>query len=380
MSYNTLSHELTIDATSPDLNVLTTAYAMATYPNVTLRLKVGTLKTYGTASFEDYRCDTFVGSRVVRWHRTRASACDSSGGAGCKGTDGALEPVANLFDFASPAEYGNWPVTSSWTEINGLGCSGHLERAAVDYHHVSSISVGVTGNLIVASRNLNTVWSLAADGSTVQWMLSASIGGSAKIAGATVYAFERDADMFYAPHSVVQLSDGRLMMMDDGTGRPGCLEGDAADDQVSPAFVGCFSRAAIYSLDEAAGVAKLDWQFEIGADASSAQLDSGTADADQMTSVMTTGQYNWDGGSAYRLESGHVLVGVTSPYNGRGAGMRAYNANHSMTGWEVDEHAQVRAKLTIPHPYDQSKAKGGYRLLPWKSVGGESQDAPTSGC
>ena len=99
-----------------------------------------------------------------------------------------------------------------------------------------------------------------------------------------------------------------------------------------------------------------------------------------MTSVMTTGQYNWDGGSAYRLESGHVLVGVTSPYNGRGAGMRAYNANHSMTGWEVDEHAQVRAKLTIPHPYDQSKAKGGYRLLPWKSVGGESQDAPTSGC
>ena len=131
---------------------------------MTLRLKVGTLKTYGTASFEDYRCDTFVGSRVVRWHRTRASACDSSGGAGCKGTDGALEPVANLFDFASPAEYGNWPVTSSWTEINGLGCSGHLERAAVDYHHVSSISVGVTGNLIVASRNLNTVWSLAADG------------------------------------------------------------------------------------------------------------------------------------------------------------------------------------------------------------------------
>ena len=73
-----------------------------------------------------------------------------------------------------------------------------------------------------------------------------------------MYAFERDADMFYAPHSVVQLSDGRLMMMDDGTGRPGCLEGDAADDQVSPAFVGCFSRAAIYSLDEAAGVAKLE--------------------------------------------------------------------------------------------------------------------------
>ena len=78
--------------------------------------------------------------------------------------------------------------------------------------------------------------------------------------------------------------------------------------------------------------------------------------------------------------TGSVLVGVTSPYNGRGAGMRAYNANHSMTGWEVDEHAQVRAKLTIPHPYDQSKAKGGYRLLPWKSVGGESPDAPTSGC
>ena len=49
----------------------------------------------------------------------------------------------------------------------------------------------------------------------------------------------------------------------------GLPRGDAADDQVA-AFVGCFSRAAIYSLDEAAGVAKLDWQFEIGAGASGA--------------------------------------------------------------------------------------------------------------
>ena len=249
---------------------------------MTLRLKVGTLKTYGTASFEDYRCDTFVGSRVVRWHRTRASACDSIGGAGCKGTDGAPEPVAN------PLTSRRRPSTATGpSRRRGPRSTASAARATSSARRSttttsSSISRRRDGNLIVASRNLNTVWSLAADGSTVQWMLSASIGGSAKIAGATVYAFERDADMFYAPHSVVQLSDGRLMMMDDGTGRPGCLEGDAADDQVSPAFVGCFSRAAIYSLDEAAGVAKLDWQFEIGADASSAQLDSGTADADQI--------------------------------------------------------------------------------------------------
>ena len=43
----------------------------------------------------------------------------------------------------------------------------------------------------------------------------------------------------------------------------------------------CFSRAVIYSLDAARGTATLDWQFEVGVDPSSAQLNTGTADAEQ---------------------------------------------------------------------------------------------------
>ena len=45
----------------------------------------------------------------------------------------------------------------------------------VDYHHVSSVAVGPSSNLIVASRNLNAVWSLAADGSGASWVLSSSL-------------------------------------------------------------------------------------------------------------------------------------------------------------------------------------------------------------
>ena len=51
---------------------------------------------------------------------------------------------------------------------------------------------------------------------------------------------------------------GDVVLMDDGTNRPGCNDGDddGSDD------TGCFSRAARYRLDHALGVAELVWQFE----------------------------------------------------------------------------------------------------------------------
>ena len=43
----------------------------------------------------------------------------------------------------------------------------------LDYHHVSSVSVSATtGDYIVASRNLDTVWCLKRDGSGALWTLS----------------------------------------------------------------------------------------------------------------------------------------------------------------------------------------------------------------
>ena len=65
-----------------------------------------------------------------------------------------------MFDLASPTMYGDEPLTMTWTEEDNMVCSGGVSRSAVDYHHVSSVSVGTAGDLIVSSRNLNTVWAL----------------------------------------------------------------------------------------------------------------------------------------------------------------------------------------------------------------------------
>ena len=100
------------------------------------------------------------------------------------------------------------------------------------YHHVSSVSVGSTGNYIVASRELSTIWSLAHDGSGVQWTLSSQLESD--------FMFANPRDAFYQPHDVIELPNGNLLVIDDGTNRPGCYDRVTAE---------CFSRAVMYALD-----------------------------------------------------------------------------------------------------------------------------------
>ena len=138
---------------------------------------------------------------------------------------------------------------------------------------MSSVSVGVDANLLVASRELNTVWSLAHDGSGVQWTLSASLGE--RDDGSSI-AFERDADMFYSPHDAKQLANG------------------------------------------------------------------------------------------------NVLVGLTQVVPSR-----AWNPQASMLVFEVDARGDAVAHMSVPRPTQTSGvAFGGYRTLPWASVGGESETDP----
>ena len=66
---------------------------------------------------------------------------------------------------------------------------------------------------------------------------------------------ERDIDLFYQPHDATMLEDGRLMMIDDGNDRPGCVP--LMD------YKGCFSRAVIYALDIDNQKAHLEWQLEM---------------------------------------------------------------------------------------------------------------------
>ena len=61
---------------------------------------------------------------------------------------------------------------------------------ALDYHHISSVSVGRDDAYIVSSRNLDTIWALARNGSGALWTLSSSMNRSD-------FAFERPIDKFY---------------------------------------------------------------------------------------------------------------------------------------------------------------------------------------
>ena len=131
--------------------------------------------------------------------------------------------------------------------------------------HVSSIAVGTQNNWIVTLRNLNTVLSLARNGTrALQWTLSSSLESD--------FAFSHDVAKFYQPHSAQQLPNGDLLLLDDGNDRPGCLggtESGALDDDLpavsanaSARTAGCFSRAVMYSLERGPPpVARLVWQF-----------------------------------------------------------------------------------------------------------------------
>ena len=158
----------------------------------------------------------FYGAEIVRWNRG----------------DNVVEPLYDLFDFASPDRD---MFSMAWNTVKG-SCSGRdgpglIEEEGVEYHHVSSVSVGSDANYIVASRELSTIWSLAHDGSGVQWVLSSQLKSD--------FQFARARDAFYQPHDVLQLPNGHLLVVDDGTNRPGCS--DKVNSQ-------CWSRFVMYSL------------------------------------------------------------------------------------------------------------------------------------
>ena len=134
------------------------------------------------------------------------------------------------------------------------------------------------------------------------------------------------------------------------------------------------SRALIYKLNFTEHTVDVVWQFEdpYGLEAlkrygEGEGLDADRAGEEGWTQTMTHDQFNFDGGSVYRLASGHNLVAFTSLFNNR-----AYNQNYSMYAWEADgTTAEARSTIIVPHGTDAMKTSGGYRMTPWNSIHGE---------
>ncbi|KAH8057252.1 hypothetical protein JL722_6901 [Aureococcus anophagefferens] len=289
------------------------------------------------------KADTFFGTQIVAWDRE---------------TDD-MTVLYDLFDLA-PADSATLE-SSNWNAVRG-GCSGNTTLTGVEYHHVSSVTVGVESNLLASSRTLNTIWSLAHDGSGARWTLSSSLeaGHCADCAdaGGVWYAFEKDADRFYDPHGALQLPNGDVLVVDDGDDRPGC----AVDRRGQ-----CFSRVVCYALDAAAKVARVRWQFEWPygfADADGAALAMDVAARDACSSV---------GGSVAPLANGNYLVAFTS-VDARSAD----DARGSALAFEVDVAGGAAAvsRLAVPTPLADQDKQGAYRLVPWDSIAAETHVCP----
>ena len=267
----------------------------------------------------------------------------------------------DLFELADPTKD---MFEQAWNTLEGH-CSGGQSLVGVDYHHVSSISVGPFDNLLVTSRELNTVWSLAHNGSGVQWSLSSSL----ESASGPRVEFERDAMAFYSPHDVKQMPNGDLLVIDDGATRPGCYDQVAAN---------CFSRAAMYAIDLDANRARVVWQF------SHPTALSGD-DPNNWAAVMGGDTYNACGGSVEKLPNGNYLVAFTG-MSADSQGEHDWDTTRTAFAWEIDADGAARSDdgaapsikslLKIPLPHWNVGNQNGYRVVPWHSIHGESTSEP----
>ena len=327
-NYNMLTHECHVDASDPSLPVYTTRYKVKFYPDVKVEEKRSKVKEVE----ETY--NVFVGSEIVKWNRM----------------DNTIDKLYDMFDYAAPKDDDK---SGSYTTFNGLwntedaACSGGESITGIEWHHISSVTAGTQENILVASRELNTIWSFAHDGSGKKWQFSSSLDSD--------YSFESDVDMFYQPHSAMQLPNGDIMLIDNGGARPGCTLEKTG---------GCFSRAIAYELKDS-GVARVRWQFEVPY----ALNDRKEGDWASETQDL----WNEIGGSVYKLANGHYLIGFMSV-----SAQELWDERATCYAFEVDIDGGgvVKTELKIPTPIKNQGQQNGYRFKPWESIDGESATCP----
>ena len=221
----------------------------------------------------------------------------------------------------------------------------------------------------------------------------------------------------------------RLLLIDDGNNRPNCTQSVPGTAERT-----CYSRAVEYDLDFTTGIASVRWQFEFpfqamssGSSASASSSASGGAANASDGAAAPKGMFNdsWvvshdlyalDGGDALPLDENRTLVAFTGTWPGSddafenvslvfeldesilesdgggtaGGGVAADDgasaadlvAAVASSGGESESGGVarngglgggVRGQMTIPRP---SWLSGSYRVLPFNSVGGESQTSP----
>ena len=128
-----------------------------------------------------------------------------------------------------------------------------------DWTHSNSIHVGPSGNIIVSMRHVDQIIAISGDFGSLVWRLGGP-GGD--------FSFPDSGDKFYHQHSAKELSNGNILLFDNGFFRP-AAEG------------GAYSRALELKLDTELMTATKVWEYRHDPDlfalccSSVARLDNG---------------------------------------------------------------------------------------------------------
>lgn len=128
-------------------------------------------------------------------------------------------------------------VTKRWSAFDFLDWNTLRGSRSVagNWLHGNGISYGPRGNIVMSLRNADHVISIAPDFGSLEW----------RIGGPTGTLALADSNRFFGQHYVSEPSPGRLLVYDNGWGRPG----------------GTYTRAIEYAINTAAGTATRVWQY-----------------------------------------------------------------------------------------------------------------------
>lgn len=167
----------------------------------------------------------------------------------------------------------------------------------VRWIHFNSITMGPTGNIVLSSRNRNQVISLSPDYSEIEWQISLDNSGSPP----SSFEWENPEDRFYRSHTASQLSNGNILVFDNGATRP-------VDEG------GQYSRALELRVDGYDLVVRKVWEYRNDPDvyarnvSSAWRLDNGNTLVnwgnrdDLSTQPVVVAEVNRDGEELWELE------------------------------------------------------------------------------
>ena len=136
---------------------------------------------------------------------------------------GAVNKRWSVFDFYDPSV--------DWGDVSTPG----------DWVHANSLAIGPHGNVLLSLNWLSQVVSIASDWKSLEWKL----GGPGS-------SFTVDSDaVFLGQHNVQQLSETRVLLFDNGRGRPSGAQ---------------LSRALEVALDPVTHTAHRAWEFRASPD------------------------------------------------------------------------------------------------------------------